>query len=135
MSISEEARRSGVMSTWVRRAIVLAAVSLAAGTAFGISRGLPFNESAGGRERVAVVPSGFGSRYERAVARMTRINHLYEERQALLSYALQWGAPPSVVAHLRREVAWLERRYDHASEAIIDAARHSAGGAPVSTTG
>src|SRR6266508_4228355 len=134
MSVSEEAWRSGVMSTWVRRVIVLAAISLTAGTAFGISRGLPFNGSAGGRERIAVMPSGFGSRYERAVARMRRINHLYEDRQALLSYALQWGAPPRVVAHLRREVAWLERRYDDASEALIDAAQKSAGGASVSTT-
>ena len=111
------------MSARARLGIVLTAVSLAAGTAFALSEVVPQSgdEAAGERGRIEYLPSGFGAKYDRAVARMTRINHLLEARQADLSYARQGGAPPGVIADLRRQVASLERGYADAIDAMSEA--------------
>jgi hypothetical protein len=62
--------------------------------------------------------TGLGPAYDRAVARMTRVNHLLEERQAALSFAKRAGAPACVIADLRGQVATLERQYADAIAAM-----------------
>lgn len=59
--------------------------------------------------------------YDRAVARMIRVNHALEERQAALSFAVRDGAAVDLVAALRREVASLERQYVEAIDAMTAA--------------
>jgi hypothetical protein len=75
-------------------------------------------QSTGTPSPTAFTATGLGAAYDRAVARMTRANHLMESRQAAVSLAKRAGAPACVIAGLRAEAATLERRYADAIAAM-----------------
>jgi hypothetical protein len=108
-----------------RIVIAIAAGALAAGTAFIVSELAPQNRDEAVREAkgVAFLPTGFGAEYDGAVARMTRLNHLLERRQADLFYARQGGGSRAEIALLLHEVGSLERAYRDAIVAMARAAR------------
>jgi hypothetical protein len=64
-----------------------------------------------------------GSKYERAVTRMVKVNHLLEKRQTELFYLAQRGPRASLLADLHREVENLERDYEDAILAMEQANR------------
>ena len=75
--------------------------------------------------RLAVPTTGFGPEYDRAVARMTHVNHRLEGRQAELFYALRSLRPAGAVEvrRLRAQVLALEREYRDALAVMTEAAR------------
>jgi len=86
---------------------------------------------AGDQDPLAFLPSGLGAEYDRAVARMVRMNHLLEERQADLFFARQEGAPAVVIDDLGRQVAALDRNYVEAMVAMAEAPRRPGYGLPL----
>jgi hypothetical protein len=98
-------------------AIAVVAVSLTSAV-LGLQSGGEADSS-----RLAVPTTGFGPVYDRAVARMTHVNHQLEDRQAELFYALHRPAGPVEVRRLRVQVVALEREYRDALAAMREAAR------------
>jgi hypothetical protein len=62
-----------------------------------------------------------GSKYERAVTRVVKANHLLEKRQTELFYLVQRGPRASLIADRRRDVEKLERDYEDAILAMAQA--------------
>ena len=99
-------------------AIAVAAVSLTSAVV-GLQSGGEADSSS-----VAVRTTGFGPEYDRAVARMTHVNHQLEGRQAELFYAQRRLRRAGVeVRRLRAQVVGLEREYRDALAAMTEAVR------------
>ncbi|MGH3134026.1 MAG: hypothetical protein ACRDNY_09865 [Gaiellaceae bacterium] len=129
---------SSATGPWLAAAVAALALAVAGVSCSGSKEGSTDRQGAGGtlpaaektRPSVAPSASGLGTEYRRAIARMTRTNHLLEQRQADLYFATRAGAPAGVIADLRKAVASLERQYADAIEAMIEAMRCQASECP-----
>ncbi|MGH3111525.1 MAG: hypothetical protein ACRDQT_11475 [Gaiellaceae bacterium] len=125
------ARESSAAGRWLAATVAALGLALAGVSCTGSTNGSDGQHDAGGapppagdpQPSVAPSASGLRAEYRRAVARMTRTNHLLEKRQADLYFATRDGAPAVVLADLRREVASLERKYAKGIEAMNEALR------------
>ena len=123
---------------WLAATVAALGLALAGVSCSGSTAGGDGQHDAGGapppagEPQLSVAPwaSGLGAEYGRAVARMTRTNHLLEKRQADLYFVTRDGAPAVVIADLRREVASLERKYAEGIEAMNEALRCEASDCP-----
>ena len=132
------ANESSAAGPWLAATVAALALAVAGVSCSGSTDGGAGRHDAGGapppaeetQASVAPSASGLGGKYRRAVARMTRTNHLLEQRQADLYFATRDGASAEIIGDLRREVASLERQYADRIEAMIEALRCEAPDCP-----